>query len=607
MKLNFNSKYNELDCVNEASSFAYDKGSVSILKIYKELLDIYLRSSLNEQTRSKIKNKFFDFFKTQGNESIHIKNYDNAIIFFKEALHNNPYDVTSLNNIGLAFINKNLYVEAKFYLEQAIKISPDTADILNNLGMVLTKIGEIKKSKKFLLKAIQINPKYVSAKLNLGILYLAIDQYENAIVQFKEMIIINCIFSPAYQYLSKTYRKMNKFSEALKINKQAILMLPYHSDTYNSMGISYKELQNHPKAINLFKQSLKLNQNNINALNNLANTYLKTGQINKAIETYIEVLQIKFPFHDSSKVLLSILIQKGQTSNTLYSSILVKIEMSAILERNLLSLIYLAIDAFILGKWSKTRSLLEIINQHNLEKEIYEEEEPNKYFIIAYAKYLNSLILTKNNLIDSNKLVNKNVIYHIGDSHALSFAHKRLKNKEHDNFILPRIIFGAKAFHFGGTKKSDIKFYLNNYIKIIPNKSTVLISFGEIDCRHNEGICNYYRKNNISLDKIIEDTINGFIKFITNECKQKHFNLFFIGVHAPVLNKNISKEDSELQINVINKWNKSLSIILENTEYKFINTYNITANKDGYSNFKYMCDETHLKPDFIEHISQTIV
>ena len=117
----------------------------------------------------------------------------------------------------------------------------------------------------------------------------------------------------------------------------------------------------------------------------------------------------------------------------------------------------------------------------------------------------------------------------------------------------------------------------------------------------------YYRKNNISLDKIIEDTINGFIKFITNECKQKHFNLFFIGVHAPVLNKNISKEDSELQINVINKWNKSLSIILENTEYKFINTYNITANKDGYSNLKYMCDETHLKPDFIENISQTIV
>ena len=145
MKLNFNSKYNELDCVNEASSFAYDKGSVSILKIYKELLDIYLRSSLKDQTRSKIKNKYFDFFKTQGNESIHIKNYDNAIIFFKEALHNNPYDVTSLNNIGLAFINKNLYVEAKFYLEQAVKISPDTADILNNFGMVLSKIGEIKK------------------------------------------------------------------------------------------------------------------------------------------------------------------------------------------------------------------------------------------------------------------------------------------------------------------------------------------------------------------------------------------------------------------------------------------------------------------------------
>ena len=156
MKLNFNSKYNELDCVNEASSFAFDNGSASILKIYKELLDIYLRSSLKDQTRSKIKNKYFDFFKTQGNKSIKIKNYDNAIIFFKEALHNNPYDVTSLNNIGLAFINKHLYVEANFYLEQAIQISPDTADILNNLGMVLTKIGEIRKSKNFYLKLFKL-------------------------------------------------------------------------------------------------------------------------------------------------------------------------------------------------------------------------------------------------------------------------------------------------------------------------------------------------------------------------------------------------------------------------------------------------------------------
>ena len=66
--------------------------------------------------------------------------------------------------------------------------------------------------------------------------------------------------------------------------------------------------------------------------------------------------------------------------------------------------------------------------------------------------------------------------------------------------IYLRLSLEQKAFHFGGTKKSDFKFYLKNYIKIIPNKSTILISFGEIDCRHNQGICNHYRKNNISLD-----------------------------------------------------------------------------------------------------------
>ena len=95
MKWDFNSKYKDLDWFNEDSSFAYDRGSVSILKIYKKLIDIYLRSLLKDQTRSKIKNKYFNFFKNQGNKSIHIKDYDNAIIFFKEALYKNPNNVNS--------------------------------------------------------------------------------------------------------------------------------------------------------------------------------------------------------------------------------------------------------------------------------------------------------------------------------------------------------------------------------------------------------------------------------------------------------------------------------------------------------------------------------
>ena len=584
---------------NLASDLALSKNEMEIVKIYQNFINNYITSKKN--IRDEIKKKSFEFFKTQGNKLISINNFDVAIIYFKEALHNNPNDVTCLNNIGFAFINKNLYEEAVYYLKKANKLFPNLPNILNNLGMALTKIGKIQESKKFLLNAIKINPEYVSAIYNLGIMYLDLKDYNSAIVEFKKVLIINPQFHQAYPKLSKAYNLIGQFQEAITINKKGILLFPSLPDLHNSMGITYYNIKNYPEALELFNKSFKLDSRNYNALNNIGNVYLKKGAVNNALEAYIKALEIKFPFSEASNSLLSLLIQKKETSELIYQKMLFKIEMNAIINNDLLGLIYFCINAYITDKWTKAKSLLAILNQHNFNN-ILDQTQPNKKFMIAYKGFLNNLIMEP--AITNEKINHQDIIYHIGDSHSLSFAYQNVNYKDKKKKIVPYTIFGAKAFHFAKPNKNSFKSYLKNYINQIPNKSTILISFGEIDCRTDEGISKYYNKNTISLDKIIKKTVTGFVDFMTEEFKNRNSNIFFLGVHAPVFNPNKSEKINELQIMIIKQWNLILSKTLENSDYKFINTYKATSNKFGFSNLKYMCDEIHLKPSFINTISK---
>ncbi len=48
----------------------------------------------------------------------------------------------------------------------------------------------------------------------------------------------------------------------------------------------------------------------------------------------------------------------------------------------------------------------------------------------------------------------------------------------------------------------------------IPNKSKVFISFGEIDCRHDEGFIIASSKLNKSFNQIVTKTIKDFLNFI---------------------------------------------------------------------------------------------
>ena len=118
-------------------------------------------------------------------------------------------------------------------------------------------------------------------------------------------------------------------------------------------------------------------------------------------------------------------------------------------------------------------------------------------------------------------------IYVIGDSHV-RVLHERcpeiFKSSQTD---LVEAVFESKTAYAIGTEGHD--YYLNEKLKNIPDGSYVLLSFGEIDCRH------YVPLKAKELNTTIENRVDEVIERYTTNCvrllKEK-FRVIILGAYT---------------------------------------------------------------------------
>ena len=108
----------------------------------------------------------------------------------------------------------------------------------------------------------------------------------------------------------------------------------------------------------------------------------------------------------------------------------------------------------------------------------------------------------------------ENKVYHLGESHCLSYAHRNITIGGSNFSIAPRITFGAKAFHFSRTKQDSFKAITKAHFVSLPKSSKVFLSYGEIDCRPNEGFISAATKLDKPLEELIDQTSRGLCSMV---------------------------------------------------------------------------------------------
>lgn len=215
-----------------------------------------------------------------------------------------------------------------------------------------------------------------------------------------------------------------------------------------------------------------------------------------------------------------------------------------------------------------------------------------------------------NRIMYDSKLPNSRPLQVIGESHSLSLSNinfflKGRRYRCNTNFIL-----GIKMHHLVDEDYSYHSSCLNEYLKQIPLKSDLLFTIGEIDTRPDEGIWQVNIKKKINLNKIIKDTINGYIDFLFKELSCRQMNMIIIqGIPAPNYNLESEKDikDEIPFLNMIKKVNELLKEITLKKEWYFLDIYSATVGCDGKSNGKWHLDTNHIQPQFYTQADKWLI
>lgn len=115
-----------------------------------------------------------------GDNARALKNYDEAIQYFKEALRQDKKNAKLYNKLGLAQLSANDYAAARASFTKATKYDHNYPEAWNDLGVVCYAQKNYPAAAKYFQKAIALNETRASFHVNLGITWFAQGNMENA-------------------------------------------------------------------------------------------------------------------------------------------------------------------------------------------------------------------------------------------------------------------------------------------------------------------------------------------------------------------------------------------------------------------------------------------
>ena len=468
-------------------------------------------------------------------------------------------------------------------------------------------------------------------QLHLGNIYFELNEHNSAIKCFKRSIkiknhkyaLINLAnvyyqkkdFGEALKFTQKAY-KLNSKDESLAIrvaqlhmelldNQAALEVLSMYEKSVHFISADYQvsktsiliNMKRYSEAALAANAALKLNPSDRISNKNKVIISWRLGDVQGSISHALSALKINendnelfFFIHSLHVQLPHLNVKLPKFSETRKGAIMSGPHF----------VVLALINQFIKGDMSSCLKLLRYVKQIQNNGALSQINETDRKFFIAYSGLINKLLPYFEELNGCSR----NVVYHIGESHCLTFAHHELTLDGIKYKVEPRIIFGAKAFHLGDKKMNQYKALFRLNIQATPKHAKILCSFGEIDCRDNEGIILHCRKTGKTLLDVTKQTVTNYLSFITEIMGERpDISVTLLNVPAPKKLSYLNDEDALALRSVVSHFNEFLSDFAGKTSIKILDQYSLTKNEIGFSNNRHHCDSRHLGPTIIQRIN----
>jgi tetratricopeptide (TPR) repeat protein len=483
--------------------------------------------------------------------------------------------------------------------EKLISQFPKSAILLNIKGVVLGGMGHLERSIEAYKRAFSIAPNYVEALNNLGLTLNKHGKIKDAIEAFNEALSLTPDNYEVHNNMGNALQDLDALEEAIDAYGKALSIKPNYAEAQNNLGNVLQRKGKLEEAIGWYDKALAIKPSYAEAHYNKGNAYKEQGRLSDAIVAYRNALSIKPDYSEALENASSLDIQLSnlgtmskEVSNRFYFG-------NTDFLRKPKTQIQEAIKAYLDADIQSVRQQLNAYTS-SIQTEFGKLNTKDQVFCSAYHTFLSRLIETSNRT--KKDLTSQGVIYHLGESHCLSYAHKGIIVNNVQYTVMPRITFGAKAFHFSGEKDNVFKSITKAHFDSLSNGSKVLITYGEIDCRPNEGFITAAKKLNQPIEALISDTVKGYVDWFALQNVRKNHTLSFFNVPAPVFKKSIEPQVNIQVAETVKKFNAALAKYVALQNFNLIDVYGFTCDENGFSNEKYHIDGYHLGPHAIEVI-----
>jgi tetratricopeptide (TPR) repeat protein len=425
-----------------------------------------------------------------------------------------------------------------------------------------------------------------------GAVYKGLGKFDASIEAYNKALAIKPNNVEAYYNMGNALKGQGELEESIVAYSKALVIKPGYADAYNNMGNALQEQGKLEEAIEAFNKALAIKPDCAEPYCNIGNALQEHGKLEEAIAAYNKAITIKPDYAEAIENSLSLAVQLlpiianygydfNNSETQVNSEVVLRPKYQV---QNL-------IKTFLEANFSKAHSYNK--NFKACDRKLLGKLKPkDKVFCNAYSIFIGKLLETRwDNAQDSGT---ENKVYHLGESHCLSYAHRNITIGSSNFRIAPRITFGAKAFHFSRTKHDSFKAITKAHFVSLPKSSKVFLSYGEIDCRPNEGFISAASKLNKPLEELIDHTTSGYVQwFLEQNAGQRH-HLYFINVPAPVYDENLTTDLNSEVARTVALFNAALKKYSLQHGFDTVDVFKFTVGKEGFSNGLFHIDNRHL-------------
>jgi len=196
---------------------------------------------------------------------------------------NNPQEAARLNNIGVAYMNQQLFEKALKKFEEAAGADATLQVTTVNRGVALLNLQRLDEAKALLEKAVKDNPNDAHAWYNLGLYYKNSADATAAVAAFRRVTEIDPNDADSWYFLGSTYAQLKRFPEAIDAFEHALKLDPHHASAQFGLARAYQQSGQADPAHEAMKKFQYITLNKLGAPISLA--YGEQGKYSRAEES----------------------------------------------------------------------------------------------------------------------------------------------------------------------------------------------------------------------------------------------------------------------------------------------------------------------------------